>query len=564
MKIFLLCLINLILFLKSTAQPNYFSVANQQGFYSITNKVIQATSEKYLTIGNYYNFNSVGIGPFATYPHIGCIDDNNNIVWNISPAFSYEHSDVSDIIKTADGKFVYIDHSELCDVGGVGIIMMEKIDSMGNNIWSKSYQYISFYNSNQHLIELPNGDLLFTLDNKVIFTNNFGDSLTSLTLSAGEINSASITPDNYLLFGCDSGFVKTDLAGITVLTGFQNINIKNLIVKTDNQYIFSSSDIFYRTDSLFSTLDSIQLSNWYDNITAICPFGNNFLVMAHSPGPGTYDIVFLDGNFFQIPTVWINSPDWIINSIIPSDSGFVIAGDEKTYEGQHCFVKSYGSNFQTSAEKFDAGVVDVKVDSMIAHSIGIQNIYNITFNAYATIKNFGPDTIHDFAANIYIYQFFTICIPYAITKSVHNINLAPQDTMSIYMGTFSYQFPLTPTQPYNLCLFSSSPNNHIDSNHSNDKFCKAIPVTYVGIEENNMLNDLQISPNPTLSSIRINIPELKSPVNISLSDISGKEINKGIIDKTISDLSLINLTPGMYFLKFNFANQSVVKKIIKL
>ena len=35
-------MITLILFLFniSFAQPNYFSVANQQGFYSITNKVI--------------------------------------------------------------------------------------------------------------------------------------------------------------------------------------------------------------------------------------------------------------------------------------------------------------------------------------------------------------------------------------------------------------------------------------------------------------------------------------------------------------------------------------------
>ena len=74
---------------------------------------------------------------------------------------------------------------------------------------------------------------------------------------------------------------------------------------------------------------------------------------------------------------------------------------------------------------------------------------------------------------------------------------------------------------------------------------------------------MQISPNPTTNNLQIAIPNLISPINIYLTDLSGKEIKRDVIDKTNTSLSLAEINPGMYFLKFNFGNQTVVKKIIK-
>lgn len=52
-------------------------------------------------------------------------------------------------------------------------------------------------------------------------------------------------------------------------------------------------------------------------------------------------------------------------------------------------------------------------------------------------------------------------------------------------------------------------------------------------------------------------------MNISLTTISGKEIKKEIVDKANYFLSLSELNPGMYFLKFNSGEMSVVRKIMK-
>ena len=53
MKNILLFLISLIFFLKSSAQPNYFSVANQKGFSSVTYKIINPYPHRYFTVGAY-------------------------------------------------------------------------------------------------------------------------------------------------------------------------------------------------------------------------------------------------------------------------------------------------------------------------------------------------------------------------------------------------------------------------------------------------------------------------------------------------------------------------------
>ena len=143
------------------------------------------------------------------------MDTNSAILWNYVPTVGYEHADVTDIIKTADGNFVCVGHSEYCDVFG-GITFAVKIDSNGTNIWTKIYQFVSFYNSDQHIAELPGGNIALAIDNNLIFLNSLGDSLTTVTIPVVEIEDIVLTPDNYLLLGCNGSIVKTDLNGVAV------------------------------------------------------------------------------------------------------------------------------------------------------------------------------------------------------------------------------------------------------------------------------------------------------------------------------------------------------------
>jgi len=79
-------------------------------------------------------------------------------------------------------------------------------------------------------------------------------------------------------------------------------------------------------------------------------------------------------------------------------------------------------------------------------------------------------------------------------------------------------------------------------------------------EDINQQNEITISPNPFISSIKINM--LKSPASCKLIDINGKEIYTGIIqNNTISNLEKLN--KGVYFLKVIEEDRVTTHRLVK-
>ena len=81
-----------------------------------------------------------------------------------------------------------------------------------------------------------------------------------------------------------------------------------------------------------------------------------------------------------------------------------------------------------------------------------------------------------------------------------------------------------------------------------------------GYLENLDVNDIIIFPNPTSSFLAIKSNNLISP--ISIYDISGKLVlqNMGNSKEIILDIS--NLNSGLYFIKSNSQNSSLIRRFI--
>ena len=553
MKNILLFLISLIFFLKSSAQPNYFSVANQKGFSSVTYKIINPYPHRYFTVGAY------GGTILKEKALVSCFNDSGEVVFekelfNFLPDNYYYGTD---IIKTSDNNLLCAGYSFGCDAAA-GAVHGEKFDSSGTTLFSKTYEDYSPLYWQCYITELPSHGLAICYGNKILFTDSIGDSLSLVTLTNDSVYSFVSTPDDYLLIGYKNLIEKRNLNGTIASTGVFSNHVKNITIKSSDEYVFTSSATIYRTDSMFNIIDSMDLQSQLPDILDISEDSSGYLIL------GSQKVIEVDSSFNPVSGVLNIDSTLAIKSLLVEGSKLILAGEEKTGpfdRGTHPVVKSYDLNYQTLVETQDAGVMDISSDTMLWSPFGGLGP-TLQFNLYATVKNFGLDTMHSVAANFYMYPTVANCNILEASGFVNGVSIAPQDTIRIYIGSFYIPF-IANGQTLNFCVWSSAPDNHIDINHSNDMFCKALNVTHVGVDENSLISNLQISPNPTISSIRINIPELKYPVNISLTDISGKEIIKEIIDKTNTDLSLINLNPGMYFLRFNFANQSVVKKIIK-
>ena len=93
-------------------------------------------------------------------------------------------------------------------------------------------------------------------------------------------------------------------------------------------------------------------------------------------------------------------------------------------------------------------------------------------------------------------------------------------------------------------------------------------IVNIIIEENlsiaeNTLNLVQIYPNPTQSSVTIQIPTMLSGESkIDLFDMQGRTILSKENNQQTTQLDLSNLTDGIYFIAISYQNQKVVKKII--
>lgn len=82
----------------------------------------------------------------------------------------------------------------------------------------------------------------------------------------------------------------------------------------------------------------------------------------------------------------------------------------------------------------------------------------------------------------------------------------------------------------------------------------------LSIDKAAILNELSVYPNPTTDIIQVSSKE-HEVLSMQLFDLLGKNVKSNKTASTSLDIS--SLSEGVYMLKINFANTSVVKKIIK-
>jgi len=89
----------------------------------------------------------------------------------------------------------------------------------------------------------------------------------------------------------------------------------------------------------------------------------------------------------------------------------------------------------------------------------------------------------------------------------------------------------------------------------------SIPVTYVGIDDLDMLNNLLVYPNPTNSDITLVSSKNSIGYNYYLSDNIGRVIMTGKIQSEQSVFSLSELETGLYFLTLEGKSKKTIKII---
>lgn len=97
--------------------------------------------------------------------------------------------------------------------------------------------------------------------------------------------------------------------------------------------------------------------------------------------------------------------------------------------------------------------------------------------------------------------------------------------------------------------------------------CNSFPIPIrVNLSlQSNVLNEEFISlyPNPTNGKLKIKLNETLMQTNYQIYDVLGKTIAKGIFNEIENEIDLISKENGLYLLKIETENSTILKKIIK-
>ena len=133
------------------------------------------------------------------------------------------------------------------------------------------------------------------------------------------------------------------------------------------------------------------------------------------------------------------------------------------------------------------------------------------------------------------------------------------------------------------CLWQSrpqTPNNQIMDiiresahlyNNPTDQMGYGIPnfedaynaLNQLGVEDEFLLSNFALYPNPTTSTINISFPEGISEAEFTLYSILGSNVLSTPISKNANSVNIEALTTGMYIVTISYSNQKINFKIIK-
>jgi hypothetical protein len=487
------------------------------------------------------------------------IDPSGNIVWNFN-ATSWEYGEVKAITPTSGNNYVVAGPMSGCDWGpGGGFINM--VSPNGTSVWTREYQWGQFFWIDfANIIELRNSGFLLSADSILLKTNASGDSTWAATLGYGRINAIVENHRHEYIAGCDSGIARTDSSGNVLGYIPFAAPVKQLQQLPDSTYVLLTGTDLVRTDTAFTVISSVSLSSFFSNVRTL-EAGTTICVAGTSPA-GTRICTF-DLQLQPMDTATFGMAEPRDISMFPS--GYAVAGIEHTGLNNNAFVKTFDNGLLTPSHNTDAGVVSWRVDNLYAQptQFAPPGVYDIAFETFVTVKNFGSDTLNSLFLNSRLFTFYPCWVNHYLGS--FNITIAPGDSVEVAMG-YLYDYSLYnpgPVLSYSACFWTSAPNGKIDSDHANDSACFSFQMP-VGIEEQHD-EDFSVYPNPASSVLTCKTGAASGDaVLYQVLDLHGRMLDSGTLLHDLAGIDLSGLQPGIYFVKLTSGSRSSAHKVVKM
>jgi hypothetical protein len=174
-------------------------------------------------------------------------------------------------------------------------------------------------------------------------------------------------------------------------------------------------------------------------------------------------------------------------------------------------------------------------------------------NVRATMVNSGNDIIQSVTLH---YKEPSTCTCGGFDQhewKFEAINLAPGAGIDLNLGDFD--IACIGSSPSMFCLTVLPGDEYLETNTSNNQFCKSVQSFYVSNTEPNQ-SQFYIYPNPTSDLIRIEMENSFSAVAcVSNYNLHGRMVKRFTLEQSMSDVAVNDLQAGIYFLYLSIQGQ---------
>lgn len=255
-------------------------------------------------------------------------------------------------------------------------------------------------------------------------------------------------------------------------------------------------------------------------------------------------------------------------AISPAQQGVVLGGHEKfghnATSNSSTFIKFFESDGATINTHEDVAVLSVDKDNYPSVETGSAYTSVIIHDIKAEVKNYGTLPLNELNLNMdfgVLYIPFDCPLDQRFSKHFENLNLLPGEATLLNWGDQKLWFAGIAPSTIDLCLWTSLPNHHLETNNDNDVACTQVTVATkerlpVAFEQyfNPVADELNIA-------LKNSMGNEQAVANIF--NATGQLVQSENIVGQQQSLELSHLADGPYFLQIVAGQQVGWEKFVK-
>jgi Secretion system C-terminal sorting domain len=461
---------------------------------------------------------------------ITVIDSDGNVVFNKAL-----YPTISDVIELPDSSIIFSLVSRECDGDFSEVLIFDKQWNQTGTLFGEYCAGPSAYFSNNDFVIADNEN-----DIRVAKFNNNGVIWIQYIPSFNGINDLLVTPEDSLYLATNMGLIKMNSAG-DVIEILPNLLFNRLELLPDGNFLAKAGDMLLAYSPDFQQLAMFQPQA--GSIVDIAISSNEIAVLTDEQMVKRFDLGLVDLNLD------IQLTDESFNGLVYSSNGLMLTGNE----GSGSFIKAFALDGSTANTAKDIALLQVSHGSVTSNFLATPYWIGIN-DIKAIVKNEGPTVINRLNLNMPLptYPAPSCVAEQSIFKEYENLNLEPGESVELVWGGIGIILGWgQQTDNFELCLFVSQPDHHLDTDNFNDASC----VDVLLADKAPLPFRFHHAFNAVADELYIEMPTLEASAKANIFNAAGQLVHTEHITELRQTLQLQDLTDGIYFLQILSGNR---------